>query len=133
MNITEKSEAARKVGRPSTTEKYIALISAMLRRDPRAATTVVAAAVERAGYRGGRSALYERVGRVRAVLEGRTGRHTGPRPYTGATFTGPEPFYGALDELFGELRRSVLAALEERTRLRLSMAAPRSGRRRRRP
>ena len=64
----------RGVGRPSTVTQYAPQIAQWLREDPDATGAEILRRVRHAGYRGGKSALYELVRRLR-----------GPRPLSPAT------------------------------------------------
>ena len=59
------STPPRKVGRPSTVAPYSPRISAWLSDDPRVSGAELLRRVQREGYAGGKSALYELIRRLR--------------------------------------------------------------------
>jgi hypothetical protein len=61
---------ARGVGRPSTVAQYTPLISQWLREAPGMSGAEVLRRVRSTGYRGGKSALYELVRRLRLAASG---------------------------------------------------------------
>lgn len=62
--------APRKVGRPSTVAPYTPRISAWLSDDPRVSGAELLRRVQREGYAGGKSALYELIRRLRIAQNG---------------------------------------------------------------
>lgn len=60
----------RKVGRPSTVAPYSPRISAWLSDDPRVSGAELLRRVQREGYAGGKSALYELIRRLRLAQNG---------------------------------------------------------------
>ena len=60
----------RKVGRPSTVAPYSPRISAWLSDDPRVSGAELLRRVQREGYAGGKSALYELIRRLRIAQHG---------------------------------------------------------------
>jgi hypothetical protein len=60
----------RKVGRPSTVAPYGPRISAWLSDDPRVSGAELLRRVQREGYTGGKSALYELIRRLRSAQSG---------------------------------------------------------------
>ena len=60
----------RKVGRPSTVAPYGPRISAWLSDDPRVSGAELLRRVQREGYAGGKSALYELIRRLRLAQPG---------------------------------------------------------------
>ena len=62
--------APRKVGRPSTVAPYSPRISAWLSDDPRVSGAELLRRVQREGYAGGKSALYELIRRLRIAQNG---------------------------------------------------------------
>jgi hypothetical protein len=64
----------RGVGRPSTVAPYELLVAQWLREDPDPSGAEILRRVRLAGYRGGKSALYELVRRVREAAERAAGQ-----------------------------------------------------------
>jgi hypothetical protein len=64
----------RGVGRPSTVAPYEPLVAQWLREDPDPSGAEILRRVRLAGYRGGKSALYELVRRVREAAERAAGQ-----------------------------------------------------------
>ena len=67
----EPTVRPRSVGRPSTVEPYSRRISAWLLHEPSLSGAEVLRRVQREGYAGGKSALYELIRRLRAGQEPR--------------------------------------------------------------
>ena len=64
----------RGAGRPSTVGLYAPQVAQWLREDPDLPGVEILRRVRLAGYRGGKSALYELVRRVRGAAEGAAAR-----------------------------------------------------------
>ena len=65
MDEGTSSPGRRRAGRPSTVARYTPSIVEWLRDQPRLSTAEILRRIQRAGYRGGKSALYELVRRLR--------------------------------------------------------------------
>ena len=75
MDEGTPSPARRGAGRPSTVARYASSIVEWLREEPELSSAAILRRIRLAGYRGGKSALYELVKRLRVT--GRRLNHSG--------------------------------------------------------
>jgi hypothetical protein len=65
MDEGTSSPGRRGAGRPSIVARFTPSIVGLLREQPKLSTAEILRRIQRAGYRGGKSALYELVRRLR--------------------------------------------------------------------